>query len=70
MCPNEKVRKNILVGLDVFEKEPIAADNPLLKFKNKTLLSPHIAWTSREARKTLMDGIYKNIEEFINKTAN
>jgi glycerate dehydrogenase len=57
-------KKDILVGLDVFEKEPIAANNPLLKFKDKTLLSPHIAWTSREARKTLMDGIYKNIEEF------
>ncbi len=56
--------KNILVGLDVFECEPVNKDNPLLKFKNKTLLSPHIAWTSIEARKKLMDGIYKNIEEF------
>ena len=59
-------KKNILVGLDVFEKEPIAADNLLLKFKDKTLLSPHTAWTSREARNKLMDGIYKNIKEFIN----
>jgi glycerate dehydrogenase len=58
-------KKNILVGLDVFEKEPIAADNLLLKFKDKTLLSPHTAWTSREARNKLMDGIYKNIKEFI-----
>ncbi len=56
--------KNILVGLDVFEREPVNKDNPLLKFKNKTLLSPHIAWTGIEARKKLMDGIYKNIEEF------
>jgi len=62
--------KNILVGLDVFEKEPINADNPLLKFKEKTLLSPHIAWTSIEARNKLMDGIYKNIEEFVEKAAN
>jgi glycerate dehydrogenase len=61
--------KDILVGLDVFEREPINKDNPLLKFKEKTLLSPHIAWTSIEARKKLMDGIYKNIEEFV-KTAN
>ena len=57
--------KNILVGLDVFEKEPIEEDNPLLRFKDKLLLSPHIAWTSIEARKKLMDGIYKNIEEFV-----
>ncbi|GAB6045722.1 D-2-hydroxyacid dehydrogenase [Caminibacter profundus] len=57
--------KNILVGFDVFEKEPIDPDNPLLKYNEKTLLSPHIAWTSIEARQKLMDGIYKNIEEFI-----
>jgi len=56
--------KNILVGLDVFEKEPVDENNPLLKFKDKTLFSPHIAWTSIEARNKLMDGIYKNIEEF------
>jgi len=62
--------KNILVGLDVFEKEPINEDNLLLKFKEKTLLSPHIAWTSIEARNKLMDGIYKNIEEFVEKAAN
>jgi len=56
--------KNIFVGLDVFEKEPINPDNPLLKSK-KTLLTPHVAWTSREAREKLMDGVYKNIKEFI-----
>ncbi len=56
--------KNIFTGLDVFEKEPVNENNPLLKFKDKTLLSPHIAWTSIEARNKLMDGIYKNIEEF------
>ena len=62
-------KKDIFVGLDVFEKEPINEDNPLLKFKNKTLLTPHVAWTSIEARNKLMDGIYKNIEEFV-KAAN
>jgi len=58
--------KNIYVGLDVFENEPINKNNPLLKFKNKTLLTPHIAWSSIEARNKLMDGIYKNLEDFIN----
>jgi len=62
-------KKDIFIGLDVFEREPINEDNPLLKFKNKTLLTPHVAWTSIEARNKLMDGIYKNIEEFI-KAAN
>ncbi|MEO1927814.1 MAG: D-2-hydroxyacid dehydrogenase [Nautiliaceae bacterium] len=56
--------KDILVGLDVFEKEPVNKDNPLLK-SDKTLLSPHIAWTSIEAREKLMDGIYNNIKEFL-----
>ena len=57
--------KDIFVGLDVFEKEPINPDNPLLK-SNKVLLSPHIAWTSIEAREILVDSMYKNIKEFIN----
>jgi glycerate dehydrogenase len=56
--------KDIFVGLDVFEKEPINADNPLLK-SNKVLLTPHVAWSSKEARGKLMDGIYNNIKEFI-----
>ena len=58
-------QKDIFVGLDVFEKEPIEKDNPLLKFKDKTLLTPHVAWTSVEARKKLMDGIYGNIKEWV-----
>jgi lactate dehydrogenase-like 2-hydroxyacid dehydrogenase len=57
-------KKDIFVGLDVFEKEPINIDNPLLK-SNKFLLTPHVAWTSIEAREKLMDGIYNNIKEFI-----
>ncbi len=36
------------VGLDVFDKEPISMDNPLLKFEN-VLFSPHIAGHSYEA---------------------
>jgi len=63
-------RKDISIGLDVFEKEPINSDNLLLQFKDKTLLSPHVAWTSMEARNKLMDGIYANIEEFVEKAAN
>ncbi|WP_024789511.1 D-2-hydroxyacid dehydrogenase [Lebetimonas sp. JH292] len=56
--------KNIFAGLDVFEKEPVNIDNPLLKSK-KVLLTPHMAWSSIEARKKLMEEIYKNIEKFI-----
>lgn len=63
-------QKNILAGLDVFEKEPLNADSPLLEVKDKLLLTPHVAWTSIEARNKLMDGIYKNIEEFVKQSGN
>ena len=55
-------------GLDVLEKEPINPDNPLLKIKNKDRLfiTPHIAWTSIEARKRLIKEIYENIKAFLN----
>jgi len=56
--------KDIFVGLDVFENEPINSDNPLLKFKDKTLLTPHVAWTSIEAREKLVNSIYENIKNF------
>ncbi len=57
-------KKDIFVGLDVFENEPVKKDNPLLKSK-KVLLTPHIAWSSIEAREKLTDGIYENIEKFV-----
>jgi len=63
-------QKDIFAGLDVFEKEPIDANNPLLKFKEKTILTPHVAWTSIEAREKLMEGIYQNIKDFLPKSGN
>jgi len=58
---------DILVGLDVTSKEPLPANSPLLNIKNKNQLfiTPHIAWASIEARERLVDGIAKNIEEFL-----
>lgn len=61
--------ENIIMaaGLDVLEKEPIEKDNPLLKIKNKEklLITPHIAWTSIEARQRLVNEIYLNIKAFL-----
>ncbi len=59
----------ILAGLDVSKIEPIRADNPLLHVKNidNIIFSPHIAWASKEARKTLVDMIARNIENFLKK---
>ena len=57
---------------DVLEKEPIRADHPLLKVKNKDrlMITPHIAWASVEARKKLIELSAKNIEDFINLAKN
>jgi glycerate dehydrogenase len=62
-------QKEIYAGLDVTEREPIPADSPLLRIKHKDrlLITPHIAWTSIEAREHLVAGIIKNIEEFLER---
>jgi glycerate dehydrogenase len=56
-----------VAGLDVLEKEPIAADNPLDKIKdsNKLIITPHMAWASTEARIRLVEEVYKNINAFL-----
>jgi lactate dehydrogenase-like 2-hydroxyacid dehydrogenase len=53
-------------GVDVLSSEPIRTDNPLLKVidKEKLVITPHIAWASREARERLIEKIAKNIESF------
>ncbi|MDF1572644.1 MAG: D-2-hydroxyacid dehydrogenase [Bacteroidales bacterium] len=62
------LNENILggVGLDVFEKEPIQPDNPLLKLydKEKLIITPHMAWASKEARELLLRKIAQNIESY------
>lgn len=60
---------NIIAGaaLDVFGKEPVQPDNPLLNVRNKDhlILVPHIAWASKESREILIRGIYQNIADFV-----
>jgi glycerate dehydrogenase len=53
-------------GLDVYEREPMAADSPILKVKypERLILTPHIAWASIEARTLLIEKIAANIAEF------
>jgi len=59
--------QDILVGLDVISKEPIPKDNPLMQVKKKEnlIITPHIAWASKEARAKLLDGTIKNIRKFL-----
>jgi glycerate dehydrogenase len=62
-------RREIYAGLDVLEQEPLPVENRLneVKHKEHLLITPHIAWTSIEAREKLLDGIVKNIEHFLQK---
>jgi len=51
-------------GLDVLSVEPPPVTNPLLTAKN-CLITPHIAWASRESRARLMDLAVENFEAFM-----
>jgi len=53
-------------GLDVMEKEPPEPSNPLLcvKFPERLLITPHIAWASVESRERLVQGVIRNIKDF------
>lgn len=59
-------------GIDVMEHEPIEPDNPLLKLvdREKILITPHMAWASRESRELLVEKIARNIEMFHRDQAN
>lgn len=54
-------------GLDVLEKEPITAENPLGSFKdsNRLIITPHLAWASVEARNRCVEGVYLNIQAYL-----
>lgn len=54
-------------GLDVFTAEPLPAGHPLLTLRHpeRLSLSPHVAWTSNEARDLLMERTLANIKEYL-----
>ena len=51
-------------GLDVLAKEPADPANPLLSAPN-CLITPHCAWTSKEARTRLMKVLEENLASFV-----
>jgi glycerate dehydrogenase len=53
-------------GLDVIEREPPPPDYPLLQQRLPNLIiTPHTAWSSRNARQNVLHEIVLNIEAFI-----
>jgi len=60
-------RRELYAALDVTAKEPIESDNPLmhLQHQGRLTITPHIAWASKEARVKLLEGIMRNIEEYL-----
>jgi glycerate dehydrogenase len=51
-------------AIDVASVEPIEADNPLLTAKN-CIMTPHIAWASKESRQRLMNTTVENLEAYL-----
>ena len=51
-------------GLDVLSVEPPTEHNPLLSARN-CLVTPHIAWATKEARSRLIDLVVENITAFM-----
>ncbi len=55
-------------GLDVLENEPIAKDDPLgsITDSTKLIITPHMAWASKEARERLVGEVMENMQAFLN----
>ena len=51
-------------GLDVLSVEPPAPDNPLLTAKN-CVITPHIAWAAKDARKRLISIVADNVRGYV-----
>jgi glycerate dehydrogenase len=52
-------------ALDVLEQEPPAVNHALLNYDaDNLIITPHIAWASRESRQRLVNEIAKNIQAF------
>lgn len=62
----DALRAGKLAGaaMDVVITEPMASDNPLLSAPN-CIITPHIAWASKESRQRLMDIAVENLRAFL-----
>lgn len=53
----------LAAGLDVFEQEPAAADNPLFTLQN-VVITPHISAGTRDAMSNKMNALFDNLRRF------
>ena len=53
------------IGIDVYQKEPLQPGHPYLHSRHpeRILLTPHIAWYSKEARQRLAEAMADNIKK-------
>ena len=53
-------------GLDVLEVEPMTKENPLHQIQDseRLLITPHIAWATKEARQRCVDEVAENIRAY------
>ncbi len=65
----EALNKGIIAGaaIDVLSVEPPSKDNPLFSAKN-CIITPHIAWATKEARERLLNMAIENIQYFYKGT--
>ena len=61
--------EEIIAGcyLDVYSREPILTDNPLLKLKDplKAIMTPHSSWATKEALNKLVAMVAENIKTYL-----
>ncbi len=63
-------KKIYFAGFDVIDGEPVGKEHKLLTLPN-FILTPHIAWATKESRLRVVDLVCKNIESYIeNKPIN
>lgn len=65
----DAINQGLIAGaaLDVYSAEPMLPDNPIMQIedKNRLVLTPHSAWSTKEALNNLVGKIAENIKQFI-----
>ncbi len=62
----QALNKGVIAGaaLDVVDTEPMRPDSPYLGVKN-LILTPHMAWSTKEARQRILDTSLENLKSFL-----